>query len=107
MTSTNFSMSDILRKRVDRLQGPFPPSSLPVCVQLVPAEASPLGDERKRTVGERAGEQLAVQIDRGDLARVPGVEVRASMHALIPVHPDRDSVKEADPRHAENGTGRR
>jgi hypothetical protein len=40
-------------------------------VQLVLVEASPLGDERKRTVGERPGEQLAVQIDRGDLARVP------------------------------------
>jgi hypothetical protein len=99
-------MSNILRKRLDWPKGLFPPRSLPVCVQLVLVKARPLAHERKRTVGERPGEQLTVQIDRGDLARVPGMEVRASVHALVPVHPDRDPLKEADPRHAENGTDR-
>lgn len=75
-------------------------------MQLALVEASPLGYERKRAVGKRPGKQFAVQIDRGDLARVPSVEVRASVHTLVPVHPDRDPVKEADPRHTENGTDR-
>src|SRR5207245_4947148 len=40
-----------------------------------------------------------VEADRRGLTRVAGVEMRPSVHALIPVHPDRDPVEEADPRH--------
>src|SRR5207244_12978332 len=48
-----------------------------------------------------AGEGLTVEIDRRDWAGVASVEGRASIRVFVPVHPDRDPVEEADPRHAE------
>src|SRR5947208_14051217 len=100
-TSTNCSRPGVLRKRLDGLEGLFAASTLPVGLQLVAVEERPFGHERTRAGRQRSGDQLTVEIDRRDLARVASVEVRASMRAFVPVHPDRDPVEETDPRHAE------
>jgi hypothetical protein len=53
----------MLRKRLDGLEWLFAASPLPVGLQLVAVEERPFGHERKRTVGERPGDQLTVQTD--------------------------------------------
>src|SRR6266536_5019845 len=39
--------------------------------------------------------ELAVEPDRGGLTRLAGMEMRPSVHAFVPVHPDRDPVEGA------------
>src|SRR5438128_5595449 len=97
--STSCSMNAMLRQRVDRLERLFTPGTLPVGEPLLPMECSPLGDHGEGAARQRAGHELPVEADRRGLTRVAGVEMRPSVHALIPVHPDRDPVEEADPRH--------
>jgi hypothetical protein len=53
----------MLRKRFDGLEWLFPASSLPVGVQLVPMEESPLGYERACSGRQRPGDHHAIQID--------------------------------------------
>lgn len=89
----------MLRQRLDRLEGLVSPSPLPVGEQLILMERGPLHGESERAWWKRAGDQLAVDSDRGRSTGVTGVEVRLSVRAFVPVHPDRDAVEEADPRH--------
>jgi hypothetical protein len=91
----------MLRKRWNGLQRLFPASPLPVGAQLVPMEESPLGHKRPGAGRQRSGDQLTIEIDRSDMACIAGMKVRASMRALVPVHPDRNPIEETDPRHAE------
>src|SRR5438552_13991883 len=91
--STSGSTRIILRKRLDRYERLLAACSLPVGEQLVVVELSPLSYQRKRAVRQRAGDELTVECDRGGSAGVPGVEVRAGMGTLVPVHPDRDPVE--------------
>jgi hypothetical protein len=62
----------------------------------------PLLHQQQRTPRQRTGDHLAIESDRSDLAAIAGVNVRPHVTALIPVHVDRDPVKEADPRHGTN-----
>src|SRR6184192_2850779 len=91
----------MLRKRLDWLERLFPARPLPVGLELVAMEDSPFDHERTCTGRQRPGDQLTVEIERCGLPCVPGVEMRAGMHALVPVHPNPDSVEKANPRHAE------
>jgi hypothetical protein len=65
-------------------------------------EVSPLSDQRESASRQKARDYLASEVDRCHVTRVPRMEMRARMRALVPVHPDRDPV---DPRHPVNGTG--
>src|SRR5919108_1535735 len=49
--------------------------------------------------------QLPGEVDRCGLASVASVQVRPRMHSLVPVHPDRDPVEEADSAAHFNATG--
>lgn len=59
----------------------------------------PLPYQRQVPPGQFAGEQRAVDRDRGNLAAVLSVEVRDRMAAFVPEHGDRDPVEEADTWH--------
>jgi hypothetical protein len=90
----------MLRERLDRLERLLAAGSLPVGQQLRLVKSRPFGHERQGTTRQRTCDQLAVECDRGGVAAVPSVEVRPSVDALVPLHPDPDPVEEADPRHA-------
>src|SRR6266511_4237454 len=90
----------MLGERVDRLERLVTARAFPVREQLLVVERRPFGDESERAPWQLAGDQLTLEIDRSGVARIARVEVWARVHALVPVHPDCDSVEEADPRHS-------
>jgi hypothetical protein len=97
----------MLRQWLDRLERLLAASPLPIGHQLILMEGGPLGYESERASRQRAGDHLAGEVDRCGLTRVARMEMWTRMGALVPIHPDRDAVEEADPRHAWNGTGGR
>jgi len=67
------------------------------------------GAQRKRSRGQSAGQDVAVEVDGGAAACVASVEVRLRVRTLVPVHRDRDAVEELPAgrshRRARNGCG--
>jgi DNA-binding CsgD family transcriptional regulator len=63
-------------------------------------QGRPLAHESKGARRKRTCDKLALEVDRSGLTDVPGVEMRPCVCSFVPIHPDRDPVEEAEPRHA-------
>jgi hypothetical protein len=90
----------MLGERIYGLKRLISPGTLPIRLKLLSVQLGPFLHEQERPPRKRTGDQHAVQVDGCGLTRIPRVEMWARVPALIPVHIDRDSVEEADPRHA-------
>jgi hypothetical protein len=90
--------ASILRQRVDGLWRAPVLCSLPVCFQLLPVQARPLGHELERATRKTADQHLiAADHDCRVMLGVFGVEVGRVV--VVEVHRDDDSVEEADAGH--------
>ena len=97
--SCSSSTGTRLGQRIDLLKRLFAPRSLPVVLELVTVLSCPFSHKRECSPGKRARDHGAIEIDRRCLTRVPCVEVRSGMVALVPVHGDHDAVEAADSGH--------
>lgn len=89
----------ILRQGVDRLGSAAATRALPVCLQLLPMQAGPLGHELERTTRKTAHEHgTAANLNHRMMLGVLSVEVGRIV--VIEVHRDDDPVEEADAGHA-------
>jgi hypothetical protein len=94
-------MVDPLSDRVDRLQRLVLARTSPILTQLGPMSERPFSDKPQRSGRELSRDHgHALNIDRCLVAAIPGMEVRPTeMMTLVVIHPDRDPVERADPRH--------
>ena len=65
--STSCSLAFMLGQRVDRLDAFVLPGPFPVRGELLLVEDCPFGHERESAPGQRAGDQLAGELDRRGL----------------------------------------
>src|SRR5947209_15244078 len=105
VTSTSGCTTSMLSERLGRKDGFTVACTVPVRLQLVDMKLGPLHDEPEGSGRQPADDHLAAEAHGRLVVPVPRVEVGLSMDALVEVHPDRDAVEEADPRHqARTGT---
>jgi hypothetical protein len=91
--SCNCSMQDILRQRPDRLQRFLASGTLPVRGQLALVDGRPLRNQRKRPRRQGARDHGSREVHGRSSSGVPGVEMRACMSTLVPIHPNRDAIE--------------
>jgi hypothetical protein len=92
-------MRMMVGKRLDGLKLPLLSRPVPIGLELHAAQPCPFGYKASRMARQRAGDHVAIEVDRGSLACIAGVEMRLRVVSFVPVHVDRDPVEEADPRH--------